>query len=272
MSAAVMSPAVTVRPRARRAGGWTAVGLILAVALIVSVAGSFIGSIAYEPITPSHRVFESPIRAIQIDIENGSVTIEPDAGGDAVVESSGVNGLSSPSDVERVSGGTLVVRSSCATKFFENHCTRNYVLRVPPDVRVDTDTDSGDVTARDLTGALTLRSGQGDVTVEGATGSVQLSSGQGDVTATGLTGATAVAFSGQGEVRLGFLAAPRVVNASSGQGDVSIVLPRGPVAYQVHAASSQGLVMDKVAVNPTSRQTVRATSGQGDVSVSYGNQ
>jgi hypothetical protein len=270
MSAEVISPSGLRQVRARSTATWTAIGLALAAVLVAATGASFIGSIAYEPIVPTHRVLAGPVHSVQIDVTNGSITVEPNGGDSgAVVSSFGVNGISSPSDSEHVAGGVLVVHSTCATRAIENHCVRNYVVKVPTDVAVVADTESGDATIRGIKGALRIRSGQGDVSVEGATGSVQLSSAQGDVTASGLTGASASASSGQGNVRLSFEIAPSGVIATSTQGNVSVVLPRGPVAYRVHATSVQGLVTETVAVNPASHNTVRATSGQGDVTVSY---
>jgi hypothetical protein len=269
MSAVVALPARQHVSTRARGGVWAVVGLLFAAVLVLAVAGSFIGSIAYEKIMPTSRAFAGSIRAVDIEIDNGSVTIEPVATTGAVVTSSGLSGLSSPSDTEHVTGGTLVVRSSCPTRFFENHCTRSYVLRIPSDVAVVADTGSGDVTTNGVDGPLRIRSGQGNVRVDGATGSVRIWSGQGEVTATGLRGATAAVTTGQGDVHLGFDAAPSEVQAISGQGDVTITLPRGAVAYRVRATSGQGVVTDTVAVNPSSRRTVLASSGQGDIAIRY---
>ena len=62
---------------------------------------------------------------------------------------------------------------------------------------------------------------------------------------------------------------PNRVSASSGQGDVTVELPRGPNFYQVQATSGQGNVSNTVGDDPASVRVVRATSGQGDVTVRY---
>jgi hypothetical protein len=269
---AIAPPMATVRnarTRPARRAAWTAFGLAFAAVLVVAIAGSLIGAAAYQSIPSTHRVFSIAIDAVHVDVD-GAVTIESGHTRGAVVESSGARGLSAPSDVEGVTAGTLEVRSSCPLRFFENHCARNYNLRVPPDVTVVVDTDSGDVMADGMRGPLTLHSGQGDIVIDGAAGRVHVSSGQGDVSATGLNAPNAVAVSGQGDVRLEFRLAPRSVTATSGQGDVTIDLPRGAVAYQVHTSSGQGDVRNNVSENPASRRIVRANSGQGNVSVAYG--
>jgi PadR family transcriptional regulator, regulatory protein PadR len=57
-------------------------------------------------------------------------------------------------------------RSSYVTKVFGNCYTRNYVLRVLRTFPSWVETGSGDVMARGIGGALTLRSGQGDVIMD----------------------------------------------------------------------------------------------------------
>jgi hypothetical protein len=264
-------PTTSVPPRspgARRA--WTIVGLILAIALIGISVPSLVGSVSSLALSARHRVFAGPVRAVTVRVDIGSVTIERATGSETAVDSTGVRGLTTPSDHEHLTGQTLVITSTCGETFFNNRCRRNYVVHVAPTVSVTVTSDEGDVETDGIDGPLDLHSGQGDVTVRGASGSVRATSSQGSVEAHDLRSPTVEAESDQGAVELGFAAPPRRATASADQGDVVISLPRGPASYQVHVGSDQGKVTNSVDTDPTSERVIRASSDQGDVTVAYG--
>ncbi len=248
---------------------WTWVGLILAAGIVLSLALSTVGSLADQAIPSRQRVFTTPVQAVTVEVGRGSVTVERSAGPDTVVETSGTRGLTSPSDLERVSGRTLTIRSSCGWTFSNNRCSRDYVLKVPPSATLHINTGQGNVGVVGVDGALAVNSGEGDVTVRDGTGPLRATSGQGSVSADGLRSQDVYAESGQGDVDLGFLAPPRRVAANSGQGSVSIELPKGPDTYQIHDSSSEGTTTSTVNESSSSPRIIHATSGQGDVTVRY---
>jgi hypothetical protein len=231
---------------------------------------SLVGSVSYLALPARHRVFAAPLRAVTVRVDIGSVTIERATGAGTVVDTTGARGLTTPSDHEHVSGATLVISSTCGETFFNNRCRRNYVVHAAPTVSVTVTSGEGNVETDHIDGALDLHSGQGDVTVRGATGSLRATSSQGGVEAHDLRSPTVVAQSDQGAVGLGFLAPPRRATASSAQGSVVVVLPRGPSSYQVRVDSGEGAVTNSVNTNPTSARVIRASSDQGDVTVRYG--
>ncbi len=107
------------------------------------------------------------------------------------------------------------------------------------------------------------------MTILGGSGTLQASSGQGYVTVS-RSAATAVSVqSDQGDVAVDLVVSPSRVTAASGQGNVTVELPRGPSSYQVGASSGQGNVLNRVASNPTSSRIVDASSAQGNVTVGY---
>jgi hypothetical protein len=236
-SAATGAPARSVG--ARRA--WTTVGLVLAVTIMVAALSGAVGDMAYQAIPSSQRVFAGPLHAVSIEVDTGSVTVEAGSGPAILVETSGSRGVRSPSDHEQVSAGTLAVRSSCGATFLNDRCSRDYVLRVPPQLSVTASSGKGDVMVVGVSGSLDLHSGEGAVSVVGGSGTVRLSSDQGDVSAVQMGSQSVIATSGQGVVDLGFASPPSQVTASSDQGDVTIGLPHGSVSYQVHATSDQGV-------------------------------
>jgi hypothetical protein len=249
--------------------GWTLAGLLLVLAIVPAVALSLIGSTAYQRLPSQRRVFTAPITAVTVHVSSGDVTIEPGTGAGTVVTTSGVHGLTYPTDSEHVVGHALVIRSSCGTTIFNDRCTRSYVVHVHSDVAVTASSGEGDVTVTGPDREVSAHSNQGDVTITGAAGTVQASSGQGGVTISRSSPTSVAVQSGQGDVVVDLISSPNRVSASSGQGDVTVELPRGPNSYQVHASSGQGSVSNSVGDDPTSDRIVNATSGQGDVTVGY---
>jgi hypothetical protein len=257
----------------RRSGGartgWTLAGLILAAALVVTAVLSTVTNVAYQKLVPRQRAFTGALAAVSIHVASGSVTVDRTAAPRTVVASSGSRGLQEPTDVERVTGGSLVIRSDCGSVVLSNNCHRNYVVRVSPDVAVTIDTGQGNVVVSAMRGPLALHTGEGDVSVRGDVGTLSATTGQGNVSGADLRAPSVDVQSGQGDVDLGFALPPTRVVASSSQGNVSVVLPRGAASYQVHASSGQGAVSNTVAENSVSRRQIRVDSSQGDVTVRY---
>jgi hypothetical protein len=275
VTAVALSPGVpaseATAPR-RSAGArtsWTVAGLILAAALVVTTVLSTVTDVAYQKLVPRQRAFTAALTAVSIHVASGSVTIHRTAGTRTVVATSGSRGLQEPTDFERVTGGNLAIRSDCGSVVLSNNCTRNYVVHVSPDVSVTIDTGQGNVVVSAMHGPLTLHTGQGDVSVRGVVGTLRATTGQGNISGTDLRPHSVDVQSGQGDVDLAFVLAPTKVVASSSQGNVTVVLPRGAPSYQVHASSGQGVVSNTVAENAVSSRQIRVTSGQGDVTVRY---
>ena len=264
---------MTTNPPARSSWArkvWTSIGLVLAIAIVAACTGSVVGSVAYQPLALRHREFSAPITSVSVHVSSGDVTIERSTDLDTEVSTSGVHGLTYPTDQEHVVGRTLVISSSCglaipftigAPATMSSACRRGWRSWPPP------------TRAPSMSPAWTARCrstlDQGDVTVIGGSGTLQASSGQGDVTVS-RSGSTSVSVhSGQGDVTVDLKTPPTRVSASSGQGGVTVELPRGPRTYRVQASSGQGNVSDSVGNNPASARSIDATSGQGDVTIGY---
>jgi hypothetical protein len=263
-----VEPAAPERTHGARAA-WMWGGLVFAIVFIAAIVANMVSDIAYQTIPARERVFSASVHAVKVDIGSGSVTIERGTGSASVVDSSGTRGLSFPTDMERVAGSTLVIRSHCGSALVNNYCNRNYIVKVDRAVSVAIVTGQGDVSVNAIDGPLTLNTGEGAVTVRHASGTLQAFTGQGDISATDLRAPAASVRSGEGDIDLGFTHAPRRTVASSSQGDVTVQLPRG-LSYQVDASSGEGNVSKSVAENPVSHRLVRVSSGEGDVTVRYG--
>ncbi len=287
---------------------WTIAGLVAAIAIVGAVVPSIVVNqfaTSHEALPSTQRVFSTAVQAVTVDVDDGSVTVEPGTDRDAVVGTSGFRGASVPTDDERMTGHTLVVRSSCAGPA-TNWCRRDYVLHVPRQAPVAVVVGTGPITVTGIDGRLALDAGDGNIAVTGGNGPLHATSGTGSVTAddvhgpvdlrtsdgdvtatnvsgplrattstgsieaTGLTGSSATARTSDGDVDLGFGASPRDVAATSSTGSVTVGLPDGSGPYQVHATSSTGRATTTVATDPTSHRTVLATTSDGDVTVRYG--
>lgn len=264
-TSSLVSPPVR-SPHTRR--GWIIAGSLLVVAMVLVLGEALVSDIAYLPLPSHHRIFRETLTAINVRIDSGTVVIEPASGATTTVDSSGSRGLVAPTDAERVSRGTLRIRSSCHPKFF-SHCNRNYVLHVGPSMSVSVTTGEGSVIVRGMNGTLSLRTGQGGIDVSSGHGSLWLSSGQGSIFA--FSRARSVyAISGQGNIDLHLLDEPNHVTAMSGQGGIAISLPKGSGPYRVESSSGEGSISTRVSNSPLSDRVVKALSGQGDVSIVYG--
>jgi hypothetical protein len=248
---------------------WTLVGLLLVAVIVPALALSMIGSTAYKQLSSRQRVFMTPISEVTVEVDSGDITVEPGTGTETMVMTSGVHGLTYPTDEEQRVGHRLIIRSSCGTKFFNDRCNRNYVLHLPSNAAVTASSGEGDVKVTNMGKAVSAHSDQGDVTITGGSGMVQGSSGQGTVTVSGSYASSVSVQSGQGDATVDLLSSPNRVSAVSGQGDVTVELPKGPNSYQVKASSGEGSVSDGVDNNPASDRVINASSGQGDVTVGY---
>jgi hypothetical protein len=257
----------TRSPRARTA--WTLAGLLLVIAIVPAIVLSIVGSTAYEQLSARQRVFTVPIAQVTVEVDSGNITVERATGQNTLVTTSGVHGLTDPTDQEHVVNHSLVIRSSCGTRIFNDRCDRNYVIHVQSEATVTARSGQGNVTVTDMAGAISAHSDQGDVTITGGSGHLAASSGQGGVTVSRSSASSLSVQSGQGDVNVDLVSSPNRVTASSGQGGVTVELPKGPNSYQVHATSGQGNVSDSVNDDPASHRVINASSGQGDVTVRY---
>ena len=265
---------MTTNPPARSSAArkaWVFIGLALAFTIVAALAASLVGSVAYEPIALRHREFTSLITAVSVHVTSGDVTIERSTDAETDVATSGVHGLTYPTDQERVVGHTLIITSSCGLLVpFDNRCTRDYTIRLQPHVAVVADSEQGSIYVTGLDGSLSVHSDQGDVSIVGGSNTLVASSDQGDVTVSRSSATSLSVHSGQGDVSIDLMAPPTRVTAASGQGDVTVEVPRVRTSYQVDASSGLGNVTNDIGNNPASARVIDASSGQGDVTLGYG--
>jgi DUF4097 and DUF4098 domain-containing protein YvlB len=148
-------------------------------------------------------------------------------------------------------------------------CSTSLRLVVPATAALTLTSSDGSISVHGVQGALDLQSDDGDVDVTSAPGPLQLSSDNGSVTGTGLTSGQVQASSDNGDVALGFVAAPKTVSASSENGSVTVLLPHGPDSYLVSASTDNGSRSVGVPIDSASDRHIVANSEDGDVAVAY---
>jgi DUF4097 and DUF4098 domain-containing protein YvlB len=147
---------------------------------------------------------------------------------------------------------------------------------------------SGDLTARLLSGTVSLSDSFGDIAASEVSGSVRISDEAGDISASGLSG-TALVLSdssgdisgtrlagtdvtgsaSSGDITLAFTKVPRRVDVTDSLGDITLVLPAGPVYYEVNAQTSAGSMSVGVKRSVSSPYVINARSGAGDITIEY---
>jgi Putative adhesin len=171
-------------------------------------------------------------------------------------------------------------------------CDLNAHVDLPIATVVNASTDGGNVSAADLSGAVTLHTGGGDVSVSDLSGDVSVTTnggnvsldrisgvprrpvtvhtGGGDITGTAITAPDLRADTNGGNVGLTLTAVPGNLHVHTGGGDVTIVLPPG-FEYDVSTSTGGGDVNVSDAVrrheNASSPHKVIASTGGGNINI-----
>lgn len=125
----------------------------------------------------------------------------------------------------------------------------------------------GNINARQLDGSTRLVNNSGDINVAGATGDTRLQDAFGNIDVTGLAAASVVAANNSGDVTLRFATVPRQVTVTDAFGNVTLILPAGSTAYQVHTHNSFGSTSVSVAQNPASAHVIQVSNKSGDITI-----
>ncbi|MEU6999258.1 DUF4097 family beta strand repeat-containing protein [Nonomuraea sp. NPDC046570] len=196
----------------------------------------------------SYEVSEK-VATLFVESGSGDITVsETDRQGIKVVETLYWRG-DKPKTEHPVDGDTLTLRYKCEQRNWGS-CGVNYRVEVPKGLKVKTDTGSGNLTLRDLSGEL------------------EATTGSGDIEANGLAGKKAYAETGSGGAELKYAAVPDSVEVETGSGDVTVRLPQG--SYDVTTETGSGDTSVKVTDDPKSPRKVSLKTGSGDATVLAG--
>ena len=241
-----------------------------------------------------------------VSVDNAAATVSPGAGRRIWVRGTMRGSLTRPAFSWQSTPAGVALHSSCHIEL-DGSCTMNYDITVPGGMPVTVSDSSGDLTASDLHGDVALSSGSGDLGATGLSGTISLADGSGqlaasgldggnvrlrddsgdittsglsgrdvtisdttgDIFVTGLAGTMVISKNESGDITLTFTKVPRRVDVTDGSGDITLVLPSGLAAYQVHAHSASGDVSDTVHNRASSRNEIFASNGSGDITISY---
>lgn len=255
--------------RGPRRVAWIALASVVAVTTLVIGTFSVVNLLAREQETIT-TVFDDPdVRLIDIELDNGSVTLVGSTDAAITVTTELTHGLRQAEQDVAVDGDRLVIRESCQGPPFATFCHAEYVLRVPTGVGTTIRSGNGSILVTGIDGPVDASSSNGSVAVSRTSGDVRLRSSNGRVEATAVASAMVEASSRNGRVSLAFAEPPEQVEVDSSNGAVEVVLPETGDAYRVDASSSNGEVDTPVRTDPTSSRTIVAESGNGSVTVRY---
>lgn len=239
-----------------------------AVLLVLLLAGTGAGvliSQAVRTTSGSTAVLVPLADRLTVYGDNGDVALTPSPDGDVHVRTVVRHGVGEPELVQESTPLGVDLSFRC-NDLFGASCGVDYTIQVPPSFTVRVENGS-DVTARGLTGPLTIVTG-GDVDLLDVSGPLDLHSMYGDVHAARVRSASITAV-GSADVRVAMIAPPGSARLSSTGGDVDVVVPEGQ-AYQVFAGTVLGERVVRVPSDPTSSRVITADAEWGDVSIRPG--
>lgn len=183
--------------------------------------------------------FRGPVRAVEIDLGAGEVTLRGDSRNDARVRRTMRHGLRRPRLYEHVDDGVLRLHVSSGIVSYEVDVPRGAAVQV--------------------------RGGSASATVIGLTGPVELRAGSGSLEGRALGTQEVHAVTSAGSIRLSFDSQPAEVEVATSAGSVDLALPSGP--YDVDAKTEAGETRVAVPTFPGARCRVRAHSSAGSVRI-----
>jgi DUF4097 and DUF4098 domain-containing protein YvlB len=257
-----------VSPRADRiialiAGGL--LSLIFVACSAVQVAGWTTGSVE----SKNHQIIRGPVDELFIDAAgSGDVMLVPARDGDVRVDSRARGTLHTPQLNVDVIGNDVEISGGCSEFSFGN-CSATLLVEVPTGTAVRVDAASGDLSAENLTGNITLHTASGDVRARRLNGRLDLDTASGDIDAASVRSNSVRAHSASGDVTVDLALPPGTVDAETSSGDVRIFVPRGREAYDVDVDAGSGDETIDVDPDPGSSRLLRAHTSSGDVEITY---
>lgn len=218
------------------------VGGVAAVAALVAVGGC--GTGREEAV---ERLREAgPIARVDVELDGGDVAIDATDGEGA----SGTITLRwsdiAPEVVHYVEDGVLHVLGRCDP--YAGPCLLDVKLSVPASAAVSVQTREGNVRVAGVRGDVEVGTGAGDFEGHDIPGSLFVESDGGSIVADGLSGLFVDARTAEGDIDLRTRSRPARLVARTGNGDVSVVVPKG--AYRIAADAPRGELDVGAAIQP----------------------
>jgi Putative adhesin len=164
-----------------------------------------------------------------------------------------------------LSGDTLRLGIDCSGLVFR--CGSRFQVAVPPGVSVVVHSGDGNDTVSGLSGSVVIEGGSGQVKVSNISGPLKISTREGDITASAIRSPTVRATSKDGNVDIGFAAAPQFVDIKCTDGNARARVPAAGHRYHVVVSSSTGTAQSKVPDDRQSSSVVQVSSINGNATV-----
>jgi hypothetical protein len=202
---------------------------------------------------------------VTVTVDTGNLTVTPSS--DSSVHVSGVVQYGAIKPVLQITtAASGVTLSLSCPPVLSGNCSANLAVTVPAQAVVVASSDSGDVTASNLTGA-TLSTDSGDVTATGLLGSAHFHTDSGGITATSLGASDVTASADSGSITLNFVAIPHRVTLQDDSGSVTLGVPGPRTAYNIDAHTESGTTTIGVPTDPASTNSISISVDSGDVHV-----
>jgi DUF4097 and DUF4098 domain-containing protein YvlB len=260
------------------------IGVVSALALLALV-GAVIAANGLSQTERQTRTLQGPVNRIEVDSDAGDLRLRTATGAGVTVRETRKFSSNEPDVSVALRDGVLRIEVRC-DGVFTFRCSDDLDVTVPDTIRTaalqldsgDADvvglegerfaieSDSGDVHAQDIRGALALGADSGDVNAEATTGPLTLDSDSGDVGATRVVTAGVTATTDSGDVVLDLETSPEKVKAETDSGDVEIELPGG--RYRIDTDTDSGdTSIDGLLSDDAASRRVTASTDSGDVTM-----
>ncbi|MFC9154148.1 DUF4097 family beta strand repeat-containing protein [Streptomyces bauhiniae] len=185
---------------------------------------------------------DAKVTALSVTTKGGNIDVVPGDGTGAHVTEKIRYANDKPRTEHSVSNGKLTLTAPRC-----DDCGVNYTVSVPPGTTLTLDTEGGNITVREVDGAIQARTGGGDVHV------------------TDTASKTLSAHTDGGNIEATLTKPPTTLTAETGGGNVKVTLPRTP--YAVDATTSGGRNTVSVPTDPASPHHVTIRTGGGNIDV-----
>ncbi|XUL87834.1 DUF4097 family beta strand repeat-containing protein [Streptomyces galilaeus] len=244
------------------------------VALLLAGVSACGGASAGDDKHPDQRTFALSGRTLTIDSDDSALeVVAADSNPAGKIEvtrwwQGSVAIGSGPKVTWAMKGDRLVLRLKCSGVIAD--CSAKHRIEVPRGVTVKVEDGDGSVRARGFKDALSVRTGDGSVHVTDSTGPLTLHTGDGSVHAE-VSSREVRTTTGDGSVHLEFGVVPDLVESRSGDGSVTVTLPKGAAKYRVATRTGDGGVDVSVPRDSSSSHVVSARTSDGKVTVRNAN-
>ncbi|GHF05979.1 hypothetical protein GCM10017776_24730 [Streptomyces griseoluteus] len=185
---------------------------------------------------------DAKVTALSVTTKGGNIDVVPGEGTGAQVTEKIRYAGDKPRTEHSVRNGRLTLTAPRC-----DDCGVNYTVSVPPGTTLTLDTEGGNITVREVDGAMTARTGGGNVRV------------------TDTAPKTLSARTDGGNIEASLKKPPSALTAETGGGNVTVTLPRTP--YAVDATTSGGRNTVSVPTDPSSPHHVTIRTGGGNINV-----